>query len=49
VKTEEVPPYRYATYDAFLADNALLAYQRPDGSWALVVRGEAMYSVYECS
>ncbi len=49
VGAETVPPYTYETYEDFLADNALLAYQEPNGAWDLVVRGSAYYSVYECS
>jgi hypothetical protein len=49
VHTDQVPPYNYDSYEAFLADNALVAFQWADGEWFLVLGTEAMHSVYACS
>ena len=47
-ETGEEIPYPYANDAAFLAANALISVQRPDGVWLLGLRPDATNLAYEC-
>lgn len=41
--------YPYASDDAFLEAQALIAVQAPDGTWHVRLRADALNVVFECA
>lgn len=49
---EDIDPalaYPYDTFDAFLDDRSVFAWQRPDGEWVIAINGFAGQRVWECA